>query len=280
MAGTGTQTPRPGKARQRERRRLDLALVERGLVTSRERAQALILAGQVRVDERVERRAAQLTDEGTQITLTASRRYVSRGGVKLEHALRSFNLDVTGQVCIDAGASTGGFTDCLLQRGAARVYAVDVGYGQFDWQLRNDPRVILLERTNVRHLELLPELGDFACADVSFISLRLVLPTLMRLIMTTGPIVTLVKPQFEAGRGAVKRGGVVREPPVHRSVLNELTAFSASIDLGLQDLTASPLRGPAGNIEFLALWRRGGPRIDAAELIGSVVDQAHAEPGS
>lgn len=256
-------------------RRLDVALVERQLVTSRERAQALIMAGAVRVDGETERRASRSIHPERVLTIDAPPRFVSRGGLKLEHALSTFAVDVQDRICLDAGASTGGFVDCLLQRGAARVYAVDVGYGQLDWRLREDARVIVMERTNVRHLESLPESVECVTADVSFISLRLVLPTLRRLCIPDAPIVTLIKPQFEAGREDVRRGGVVRDVLVHERVIHELSSWGAEAGETLVQLTSSPLRGPAGNIEFLGLWSQGVANAVEHEEVSRVVREAH-----
>jgi 23S rRNA (cytidine1920-2'-O)/16S rRNA (cytidine1409-2'-O)-methyltransferase len=239
------------------RTRLDVLLVERGLAETRQKARAFILAGLVRVDGRRAERAAEPIPATAELAVEASDRFVSRGGLKLDHALERFDLDVTGLVCLDVGASTGGFTDCLLRRGARRVYAVDVGYGQLDWRLRNDPRVVVRERTNVRYLEDLPEPIDLAVVDVSFISLRLVLLPMSRLLRIGAPIVALVKPQFEAGRGQVGPGGVVRDPAVHRRVLRELWEWCAEHGFVPADLTASPIRGPAGNVEFLLRLSNG-----------------------
>lgn len=241
--------PRPATPRA-ERLRLDALLVERGLVGSREKARALVLAGAVSADGRRAERAAELVARDAALAVEASDSFVSRGGVKLEHALERFSIDVANRVCLDAGASTGGFTDCLLRRGARRVYAVDVGHGQLDWRLRNDPRVVARERTNVRHLEHLPESMELAVVDVSFISLRLVLPPIGRLVRDGGPIVALVKPQFEAGRRQVGRGGVVRDRAVHRQVLVDLWGWCTAHGFAPRNLTASPIRGPAGNVEF------------------------------
>jgi len=243
--------------------RLDQALVERGLCTSRERAQRAVMAGQVRVNDRPAAKASEPVRPEDLVTMAAPDPYVSRGGHKLAHALSHFDLTVAGQTAVDLGASTGGFTDCLLQQGAARVYAVDVGQGQLAWKLRQDPRVIVLERTNARHLapEAMPAPFapvDLAVIDCSFISLRLILPTAHRLIRPGGRIVALVKPQFEAGRAEVDRGaGVITDPAVHDRVLAELETWVAAAG-GLQwlGLTASPLLGPAGNKEFLVLLEK------------------------
>jgi 23S rRNA (cytidine1920-2'-O)/16S rRNA (cytidine1409-2'-O)-methyltransferase len=255
--------------------RLDLALVERSLAPTRERAQALILAGVVRVDGETERRAARPIPPERSISIDEPPRFVSRGGLKLERALESFEIDVIGKVCLDAGASTGGFVDCLLQRGAKRVYAVDVGYGQLDWRLRENARVIVMERVNARYLESLPEPVDLVTADVSFISLRLVLPALRKLAVEGAPIVTLIKPQFEAGKGLVGKGGVVRHPATHVRVLEGLSEWGDSNGECLARIDYSPIRGPSGNIEFLGLWLPGVGKSVSSESIDSLVQAAH-----
>ncbi|MCS6839499.1 MAG: TlyA family RNA methyltransferase [Roseiflexus sp.] len=261
--------------------RLDQLLVQRGLAETRARAQALILAGEVRVNGVIRRKAGELVPDDAEIDLIGALPYVSRGGYKLAHALDTFALSPANLIAIDVGASTGGFTDVLLQRGAARVYAVDVGYGLLDWRLRRDPRVVVLERTNIRYLEALPPsegaesaapvLADCAVIDVSFISLKLVLPAVQRLIRPNAWIVALIKPQFEAGPTQVGKGGVVRDPAVHAAVLREVLTFSASIGLPPHGLTRSPITGPAGNIEFLAWLGGSGPMIDVERAIEEVV---------
>ncbi len=252
------------------KRRLDVALTERGLAATRARARALILAGEVTVNGQVENKAGALVDDTAQIALRAALPYVSRGGLKLAHALDAFALAVAGRICLDAGASTGGFTDCLLQRGAARVYAVDVGYGQLDWRLRSDSRVVVMERTNIRYLESLPEQPDLCVVDVSFISLRLVLPVLLRVSAPAADCVALVKPQFEAGRGLVGKGGVVRDPDVHRQVLGDVIASSMEIGWRPRGLTRSPITGPAGNVEFLLWLSKAGE----AEVVDTLIANA------
>lgn len=236
--------------------RLDALLVERGLADSREKARAVILAGDVLVEGRPAMKAGQLVDATADVQLSRPPRFVSRGGEKLDHALNVFGLDVDGAVALDGGASTGGFTDCLLQRGAARVYAVDVGYGQLDYRLRNDPRVVVLERTNLRDLPPLPELVDVATVDVAFISLTKVLPAVVRALRPGGMIVALVKPQFEAGRKEVGRGGVVRDPQIHAAVIGRVAAWATGAGQRVRGLTASPLLGPAGNREFFLLLQK------------------------
>jgi len=248
--------------------RLDKILVERGLAPSRERARALILAGRVLVDERPADKAGVLVPAGAALRLRGEDHpYVSRGGVKLEHALATFAIVVAGRVALDVGASTGGFTDCLLQRGARRVIAVDVGYGQLAWQLRQDPRVTCLEKTNIRHLapERLPEVPDLAVIDASFISLAKVLPNTLRLLAPTAELVALVKPQFEVGKGQVGKGGVVRDPEQHRRVLTEVQALATELGLTVRGVTESPLLGPKGNKEFLIhLGKTAGPAAGAS----------------
>lgn len=234
------------------RERLDRVMVERGLAESRERAQAMILAGSVAVDGQPARRAAMPVDGGAAIAVKARMPYVSRGGLKLAHALEHFGLDVAGLTLTDVGASTGGFTDCLLQNGAARVYAIDVGYGQLDWRLRQDERVVVMERTHARDVAALPESVDAAAVDVSFISLRLVLPSVFGWLKPDGWIVALIKPQFEAGREQVGKGGVVRDPAVHEQVIAEVTAAVEAMGRRVVGVTPSPILGPAGNREFLA----------------------------
>ena len=248
------------------KKRLDLLLVEKDLAATREQARLLIIAGSVIVDGEIIDKPGTKVREDAAVAVTSAPKYVSRGGLKLERALDVFQIDVSGRVVVDVGASTGGFTDCLLQRGAARVYAVDVGYGQLDWRLRSDPRVVVMERTNARYLTELPEPADLATVDVSFISLRQILPSVSRLLRKGGRIVALVKPQFEAGRRQVGKGGVVRDPEVHRLVLRGLAEWGTSERLGIQRLTVSPIRGPAGNVEFVALVAPGqvsSPDLDA-----------------
>lgn len=261
----------------RARRRLDEALVARGLAENRSRARALIMAADVLVNGVTVTRAGLTIHSGDDVTLKAPPKYVSRGGEKLEHALSEFQIAVRDRVAADFGASTGGFTDCLLQHGAARVYAIDVGYGQLATRLRSDPRVIVIERTNVRHLESLPERIDMVTIDVSFIGLGLVLPAARNLLNDNGQIVALVKPQFEAGRAEVGRGGVVREPATHRRVLQNLFRTADELGLGIAGLTASPLRGPAGNIEFLAVLAPVTSSVPMNEAIERALVEAPGE---
>jgi 23S rRNA (cytidine1920-2'-O)/16S rRNA (cytidine1409-2'-O)-methyltransferase len=240
--------------------RLDQALVERGLCESRERAKRLILAAQVRVNSQTARKPSDSVKPADEITLDAAEKYVSRGGHKLEHALKHFQLDVNGFNTLDLGASTGGFTDCLLQNGAAKVFAVDVGQGQLAWKLRKDKRVVVMEKTNARYLKLerMPKSfspADLAVIDCSFISLRKILPAAVRLLKPDGKIVALIKPQFEAGKTEVDKGrGVISDSAIHERVLSELREFvAAQAGLCWRDMVESPLLGPAGNKEFLAL---------------------------
>jgi 23S rRNA (cytidine1920-2'-O)/16S rRNA (cytidine1409-2'-O)-methyltransferase len=239
------------------RQRLDTLLVQRGLAPSRERARALILAGQVRVDDTVVSKAGTPVVDSARIELTApDHPYVGRGGLKLAHALDTFAIDVTGATALDIGASTGGFTDVLLQRGAARVVALDVGHGQLDWRLRNDPRVVVLERVNARTLtpdQLPPTARVFRLVtiDVSFISLRYVLPALPPVLAPGASVVALVKPQFEAGRAEVRKGGIVRDDAVHARVVEEIARAADALGLERAGLTESPIAGMEGNREFL-----------------------------
>ena len=239
-----------------EKKRLDTLLVARGVAESREKAKALIMAGDVVVDGQVVARPSALVAADCGIALREVLPYVSRGGLKLEQALREFGLDVSGLAAMDVGASTGGFTDCLLKYGARRVYAVDVGYGQLAWRLRNDPRVVVLDRTNIRYLAALPEQPDAAVVDVSFVSLRLVLPRVLALTKAGAWIIALIKPQFEAGREQVGKGGVVRDRTVHRQVLDGLLDWAVANGLAVCGLTPSPILGPAGNREYLAYFRK------------------------
>ena len=234
--------------------RLDVLLTQKGLCESRAKAQALIMSGEVYVDGQKCDKAGTPVDNAAQIELRGSHcPYVSRGGLKLEKALRDFGIDPNGWVCSDSGASTGGFTDCLLQQGAKKVFAIDVGYGQLAWSIRTDPRVVCMERTNIRYVtpEQLGEPLDFSVVDVSFISLRLVLPAIKALLKPTGQLVCLIKPQFEAGKDKVGKKGVVRDPAVHCEVLEHFLALAAELGLTVRNLTFSPVKGPEGNIEFL-----------------------------
>jgi len=243
------------------KQRLDLALVERGLVETRARAQALVMAGEVLVDGRRADKPGMPVKADAHIELKATLPYVSRGGLKLAHALEVFHLAgrVGGKVALDIGASTGGFTDVLLQNGAERVYAVDVGTNQLAWKLRQDPRVVVMEQTNIRYLDSLPEQVDLATADVSYIGLELVTPPALKLAKPDAYMLFLIKPQFEAGREQVGKGGVVRDPQVHRDVIMRLAQNWRYFGLHIAGLTRSPITGPAGNVEYIAYLERQSP---------------------
>jgi len=269
-----TGQPPPPKPKKQ---RLDLLLVQAGLAATREQARRLIMAGEVTVDGQVQDKPGFAAPAAASLAVRAPLPYVSRGGLKLAAALDAFAFDVTGLVAADVGASTGGFTDCLLQRGAARVYAIDVGYGQLAWKLQTDSRVVVLDRTNVRHLDALPDgvLADLAVIDASFISLALVLPATLRLLTPDGQVIALIKPQFEAGAEQVGKGGVVRDPKVHRRVLVETCALAATLGLAVAGLTVSPAPGPAGNIEFL-VWLRRPADAAAQPEVDRLIDSALA----
>ena len=262
--------------------RLDAELLSRGLVTSRERGKALIMAGQVDVNGQRALKAGLTVLPADTITIRQNTNpYVSRGGLKLEKAVKCFSLLLTDKICIDVGASTGGFTDCMLQNGASRVYCVDVGYGQLAWKLRCDERVVNLERTNFRFatVEQIPELADFASVDVSFISLRIILPVLRGFLKETGEAVCLIKPQFEAGRENVGKKGVVRDVAVHADVVRTITAFAAENGFDVCAVTFSPVKGPEGNIEYLMYVKKtddtGGTVCDVD--IEKLVEASHTE---
>ncbi len=258
-----------------KKQRLDVVLVQRALAPSRAKAQALIMAGAVQVEGQPHVKAGLLVDPAVPIHIRQSLPYVGRGGLKLAHALDAFQLDPSDVVGLDVGACTGGFTDVLLQRGARRVYAVDVGYGQLDWRLRQDARVVVLERTNIRYLEALPAdaataepvQADCGVVDVSFISLALVLPAMQRLLTPTAWIVALIKPQFEAGPEHVGKGGIVRDPAIHHMVLTHVQEQAARLGLAMAQLTRSPITGAEGNVEFLAHFAPAPtPSVSAASI--------------
>ena len=257
--------------------RLDVLLVKRNLAESREKAKAVIMSGIVYVDGQKEDKAGSMFDETANVEVRGTTlKYVSRGGLKLEKAMTHFGVTLAGKICMDVGASTGGFTDCMLQNGAVKVYSVDVGHGQLAWKLRNDERVVCMEKTNIRYVtpEEIPDRIQFVSIDVSFISLTKVLGPVKALMEPDGEVVCLIKPQFEAGKENVGKKGVVRNPAVHAQVLRDFTALAASLNLTIRNLTFSPVKGPEGNIEFLAhLSMQSGqetlPDIDA------LVAQAH-----
>jgi 23S rRNA (cytidine1920-2'-O)/16S rRNA (cytidine1409-2'-O)-methyltransferase len=283
-------TPKPDTQPKAEKRRIDQWLVERGLAETRERAQALIMAGHVLLGTRRIDKAGQSINsvEAQNLVLKdgGGLKYVSRGGLKLEHALDFFQLDPTGKLALDVGASTGGFTDCFLQRGARKVIALDVGQSQLAWSLRQDARVYLHDKTNVRYSESLPEVeqgngpaqAELIAIDVSFISLKLVLPAVRKLVVSGAPIVALVKPQFEAGKERVGKGGIIKDVVVHRAVLQDLVEWWGKNRYLLLGLTRSPILGTEGNTEFLALLRAHGEEIEptqtvlALEMVASVFD--------
>ncbi|MBQ9460259.1 MAG: TlyA family RNA methyltransferase [Oscillospiraceae bacterium] len=265
-----------------EKKRLDVALVERGLAETRQKAQSTIMSGVVYVNGQKADKAGFAVAQDAKIEVRGTTLpYVSRGGLKLEKAMRAFNLRLNDCVCADIGASTGGFTDCMLQNGARKVYAVDVGYGQLDWKLRSDPRVVCLERTNARYLthEQVPDELDFSSVDVSFISLKLILPAVNGLLRADGQVACLVKPQFEAGREKVGKKGVVRDPAVHREVLEHFLEHAAQSGFGVLELTWSPIRGPEGNIEYLGHLKKGAATESAFDL-EALVKASHEELGA
>ena len=261
-----------------KKERLDVLLVKKGLASSREKAKAYIMAGQVYVDGQKEDKAGSMFTETVKVEVRGNTLpYVSRGGLKLEKALRDFGVDPTGFVCSDSGASTGGFTDCLLQKGAKKVFAIDVGYGQLAWSIRQDPRVVCMERTNIRYVtpEQLGEPLDLSVVDVSFISLRIVLPAIRALLKPTGQILCLIKPQFEAGREKVGKKGVVRDPDVHLEVLENFLTHAKDSGFTVLDITFSPIRGPEGNIEYLG-YLESGDWVEKTFDLQGLVEQSHA----
>lgn len=249
-----------------EKQRLDQLLHQRGFAESREKARAMIMAGEVSVDGKLIDKPGTRVHQDVELAIKDKPRYVSRGGDKLAGALTDFAIDAAGRVCADVGASTGGFTDCLLQHGAARVYAIDVGYGQIDYTLRQDNRVTLLERTNARYLTQLEEQVSLIVIDASFISLRLLLPTVKGWLLPEADIIALVKPQFEAGKREVGKGGVVRHSDVHARVLREIAGFAVELPLTVSGLTISPLKGPAGNTEFFIWLSQGAQAQPLADI--------------
>ena len=261
------------------KKRLDVVLTEQGLAETRQKAQAMIMSGIVYVNgQKTDKAGFGVTEDAAVEVRGSTLPYVSRGGLKLEKAMREFGLGLDGYICADIGASTGGFTDCMLQNGAVKVYAVDVGYGQLDWKLRSDPRVVCLERTNARYLthEQVPDEPDFASIDVSFISLKLILPAVYGILREGGHVVSLVKPQFEAGRDKVGKKGVVRDPSVHVEVLENFLLHAEESGFGVLGLTWSPIRGPEGNIEYLGYLEKDAKTEREFDL-NALVKASHGE---
>ncbi len=260
--------------------RLDVLLVNRGLAQSREKAKAIIMSGIVFVDNQREDKAGTTFDEKVNIEVRGKTlQYVGRGGLKLEKAIKTFEVDIKDKVCMDVGASTGGFTDCMLQNGAAKVYSVDVGHGQLDWKLRNDERVVCMESTNIRYVtpEDIAELLDFASIDVSFISLTKVLGPVKELLTDVGEIVCLIKPQFEAGREKVGKKGVVRDKKVHKEVIEMVMDFARTLEFRLLHLDFSPIKGPEGNIEYLLHMTKDENAVDVNLDADAIVEASHSQ---
>lgn len=266
------------------KKRLDLLMMERALAPSREKAKAYIMSGDVYVDGQKEDKAGTMFPETVKIEVRGNTLpYVSRGGLKLEKAMNHFGVALDGKVCMDVGASTGGFTDCMLQNGAVKVYSIDVGYGQLDWKLRNDPRVVCMEKTNIRYVvpDDIQEAADFSSIDVSFISLTKILLPVRELLTGTGEIVCLIKPQFEAGREKVGKKGVVRDPAVHLEVIEKVMEYAMSISLEPAHLSFSPIKGPEGNIEYLLHLKKRPEGTTVVSCLETqpeeVVRDAHAQ---
>ncbi len=263
-----------------KKERLDALLTARGLFESRAKAQAAIMAGQILVNEqKIDKPGTQVTEDAKIRILGDKLPFVSRGGLKLAKALKIFPISVEGKVVADIGASTGGFTDCALQNGAAKVYAIDVGYGQLAWKLRNDERVVNMERTNVRYLEKeqLAEMVDAATIDVAFISLDKVLPAVHKILKANGFVIALIKPQFEAGKENVGKKGVVRDPKVHEAVINNVISFAKNEGFGIAGLEFSPIKGPEGNIEYLLYLTLGNDDAVDAEYVSALVSKSHGD---
>ena len=257
--------------------RLDVLLVEKGFIESRQKAQTTIMSGLVFVNnQKIDKPGVSVADDAQIEVRGKALKYVSRGGLKLEKAMQTWPIDLNGTICMDIGASTGGFTDCMLQNGAVKVYAVDVGYGQLAWSLRNDERVVCLERTNARHLdhEIIPDEPDFSSVDVSFISLKLILPAIANVLKENGHVVCLIKPQFEAGKEKVGKKGVVRDAAVHLEVLENFFGHAKESGFTVLDLTFSPIRGPEGNIEYLGYLQKS-EWVDKAFDLKALVDASH-----
>ena len=258
-----------------QKQRLDVLVYERGLAISRAKAQGMIMAGEVLVDGRPIDKPGTKLQSTVEITLKSKPKYVSRGGEKLAGALKDFAFVVKGHICADVGASTGGFTDCLLQNGAAKVYAIDVGYGQIAYPLRQDERVVVMERVNARYIESLDETVDLVVVDASFISLKILLPAIKQWLTPEANIIALIKPQFEAGKRDVGKGGVVRDSDVHERVVDGVLTFARSLGFKISGLTLSPIKGPAGNIEFLTWlsWGKDVKEIDIEKTIGELLEK-------
>ncbi len=262
-----------------QKKRIDILMFEKGLAESREKAKSLIMAGQVYIDEQKVDKPGTSVSEDANIIVRQGAKYVSRGGLKLEKSMEKFDLVLNDKVCMDIGASTGGFTDCMLQNGASKVYSVDVGYGQLAWKLRCDERVCNLERTNIRHLDnsLIKDDIKFISIDVSFISLKLVLPKVMELLNEDGDCVALIKPQFEAGRDKVGKKGVVRDIGVHKEVIENVFSFTREMGFKIIELDYSPIKGPEGNIEYLMhIKKKADTELDNS-VIDEIVDKSHTE---
>lgn len=262
------------------KKRADVILFEKGLVDSREKAKRVIMEGTVYIGNiRVDKPGEKLPEDSEIFIKDNPISYVSRGGLKLEKAIELFDIDMEKKIAMDIGASTGGFTDCMLKNGALKVYAVDVGYGQLDWRLRNDSRVVVMERTNIRNvgIEHIGENVDFISIDVSFISLRLVLPVAKNLLKDGGEVVALIKPQFEAGKDKVGKKGIIRDKNVHLDVLESVASFSNDLGFGIKGVTFSPITGATGNIEFLIYLEKGGINKVNSEIILNLVESAHIE---
>lgn len=263
-----------------KKERIDILLVDKGFAESREKAKRIIMTGIVFVDnEKIDKSGTKVNIDSEIIVKGNPLKYVSRGGLKLEKALESFPIDVRGKISLDIGASTGGFSDCMLQNGAKKIYAIDVGYGQLDWKIRSDERVITMDRTNIRYVtkDDLGELAEFVSIDVSFISLKLVLPIVKELTTRDVDIVALIKPQFEAGREKVGKKGVVRDKKIHKEVIKNIYDYCNEIDLFISGLTYSPVKGAEGNREYLAHITKTPTNINIDELIDSVVDESHSD---
>ncbi|MBQ3237169.1 MAG: TlyA family RNA methyltransferase [Oscillospiraceae bacterium] len=264
-----------------EKQRLDAELVARGIIQSREQAKAAIMAGQVYVNNQKADKAGESVTPDDKIEFRGENlKYVSRGGLKLEKAMELYGFKLDNKICMDVGASTGGFTDCMLQKGATKVYSIDVGYGQLAWKLRQDERVVNLERTNVRYItnEQVPDTVDFVSIDVSFISLGLVIPVLVQFLSEEAMMVCLVKPQFEAGKDKVGKHGVVRDPATHMEVLERAVGFAKNAGFGIVGLEFSPIKGPQGNIEYLMVLTRKEPELTvSSEKIKALVESSHNE---